>query len=85
MYWKDEDKPQKMATFVGTSYYMAPEVLRGDYTKKCDMWSIGVICFMLLSGRPPFAGKEEKDILKSVEVYLSRSYSISSVDIISIL
>lgn len=42
---------------VGTVYTMAPEVLKGDYTSKVDMWSIGVIAFMLLSSSLPFYGK----------------------------
>ena len=33
---------------------------------KCDVWSIGVISYMLLSGRPPFEGKEYKEVLKNV-------------------
>lgn len=51
----------------GTSYYIAPEVLRGFYNEKCDMWSIGVILYLLLSGKPPFEGKNEAEVLKKVE------------------
>lgn len=50
----------------GTAYYIAPEVLQGKYTEKCDLWSIGVILYIMLSGKPPFSGKEDKIILQRV-------------------
>jgi calcium-dependent protein kinase len=49
---------------IGTPYYMAPEVVNRDirYTSKCDVWSIGVISFMLLSGKAPFYGRNNEEI-----------------------
>merc|ERR1719265_1798546 len=44
----------------GTVAYVSPEVLRGEgYTSKCDLWSLGVIVFMLLVGYPPFHGTDQ--------------------------
>lgn len=41
---------EKLVKPLGTIDYVAPEVLDGDYNEKCDLWSVGVICFELLSG-----------------------------------
>ena len=53
---------------VGTSYYVAPEVLITDYNEKSDIWSIGILSFMLLSGKPPFDGKSDKEIIRKVRL-----------------
>ena len=51
---------------VGTLYYMAPEVILGNYTEKCDVWSCGVILYILLSGNPPFFSNNEKKLKEKI-------------------
>lgn len=68
----------KMRTRVGTPYYIAPEVLTdGTYDQSCDLWSIGVITYMLLSGTPPFRGSDS-EILAGVGAASGRSLWRSS-------
>ena len=44
----------KMLQVAGTPYYMAPEVITGDYDSKCDTWSLGCILYLFMSGYLPF-------------------------------
>jgi calcium-dependent protein kinase len=57
---------RKLKTKVGTAYYVAPEILVGEYTEKCDIWSAGVILYILLSGDPPFNGPNDTAIYNKI-------------------
>lgn len=60
------DPTKKMSQKFGTPYYIAPEVLKKNYDQKCDLWSCGVILYILLCGYPPFNGASDKQIIQAV-------------------
>jgi calcium-dependent protein kinase len=53
---------------IGSSYYIAPEVLNKNYNEKCDLWSCGVILYILISGRAPFSGEKDSIILEKIKI-----------------
>eukprot|EP00581_Thalassiosira_minuscula_P007202 CAMPEP_0183706574 /NCGR_PEP_ID=MMETSP0737-20130205/3347_1 /TAXON_ID=385413 /ORGANISM="Thalassiosira miniscula, Strain CCMP1093" /LENGTH=324 /DNA_ID=CAMNT_0025933999 /DNA_START=126 /DNA_END=1100 /DNA_ORIENTATION=+ len=55
-----------MSSKVGTLYYMSPGVLKGKYDRSCDLWSVGVIAYILLCGYPPFNGSYDDDVQRSI-------------------
>lgn len=55
----------QLKTMVGTSYYVAPEVFDNSYTCMVDNWAIGATVYVLLCGRPPFLGANNKEILEA--------------------
>lgn len=52
---------------MGTAYYIAPEVLNKNYDEKCDIWSCGVILYILLCGYPPFNGNCDEVIFQKIQ------------------
>ncbi len=57
----------KLHARLGTCFYIAPEVLDGEYDFKCDIWSCGVILYIMIFGKPPFRGKTEYEIFKKIK------------------
>lgn len=53
---------------VGTAHYIAPEVIKGHYDEKCDIWALGIIAYQLFSTdhELPFTGENEVQIYKAI-------------------
>ena len=57
----------RMKSLAGTPYYLAPEVIKGSYTKACDVWSLGVFLYFILSGTHPFRGFDMDEIFDKIQ------------------
>lgn len=61
-------KNTNIKQMLGTPLYMAPEVIKGQYNEKCDIWSCGIILYILLKGSPPFDGTDD-EIINTVKSF----------------
>eukprot|EP00930_Biecheleria_cincta_P094083 TRINITY_DN8485_c0_g2_i1.p1 TRINITY_DN8485_c0_g2~~TRINITY_DN8485_c0_g2_i1.p1 ORF type:complete len:361 (+),score=57.65 TRINITY_DN8485_c0_g2_i1:100-1182(+) len=59
---------QILTTRCGTAYYVAPQVIAGQYNHLADMWSLGVIMYVMLCGYPPFQGDNDVEVMQQVRL-----------------
>lgn len=62
------NKHKMLSEKTGTAYYIAPEVINNCYNEKCDMWSCGVILYILLCGCPPFSADSDEEIFNKIKI-----------------
>ena len=75
---------------VGSAYYIAPEVIQKKYNSKCDLWSCGVIMFVLLTKKPPFGGRTDAIIMQNIQIgkykeHLLDNYSPYAKELVGLL
>lgn len=61
------EKDTKLKDKTGTVLYIAPEVISGSYDEKCDIWSCGVLLYILFCGTPPFNGSSRKEVMQKIK------------------
>mmetsp|Transcript_27249 Transcript_27249/g.40234 ORF Transcript_27249/g.40234 Transcript_27249/m.40234 type:complete len:817 (+) Transcript_27249:209-2659(+) len=66
---------------VGTPYTVAPEVIKGSYNESCDVWAVGVIAFLLLSGETPFGGVDGEDLMEVRDKILQAEVIFEPADV----
>lgn len=60
-------KHQMHAIYGTNAYFIAPEVFEKNYSEKCDVWSCGVILYLMIAGRPPFDGNDSSQVIQCIQ------------------
>lgn len=63
---KNTSKKNFLSKVCGSCYYLAPEVINSKYNEKCDVWSSGILFYVMISGGLPFVNKKEEEILEEI-------------------
>ena len=83
--WKENMKSELVLSgnnkLVGTSYYVAPEVIAKEYDNRADIWSLGVLLHVIVSASPPYGGDDDKEILLNVKngIYVESKVSVTQM------
>ena len=72
---------KSLIQMIGTINYIAPEIFKKKYNEKCDIWSCGVIMYILLTGKLPFHGKSKKI---TIDLIIKGSYTLDSKEWVNI-
>ncbi|CAD8057194.1 unnamed protein product [Paramecium sonneborni] len=85
----EESLENKTLNCVGTPLYVAPEVINGYYSEKCDLWSFGIVIFSMLCGYPPFYATDKKQLFQHIQqqdlIFDSRHWNHLSKEIKSLI
>ena len=73
-------KDEKQSEIVGSVYYIAPEVILKDYNFKCDLWSCGIMMYILLTRKIPFFGEDDEEIIQNI---ICKNYNVKELTIFS--
>ena len=76
------NKNEKLKEMTGSCYYIAPEVLDGSYNERCDIWSLGIILYIMLTGIVPYDGENEYEIIKQIRLDVD-IFTISELETVS--
>ncbi|OMJ90109.1 hypothetical protein SteCoe_7597 [Stentor coeruleus] len=86
------DPEFRLSGCYGSAYYLAPEVLKATYDEKCDIWSLGIIMYILLTGKPPYRGNDSAAIIKQakenpfkITSFKVKGLSLAAIDLLKSL